>query len=143
MQIYFQHIWDNKIEFVKNTRGSFLSQCEFLAVLLNNNWDAEAVVRCCWSEPEVGLSSRNWPKVALSGRNWFLQRMQLRGWQTECYLLHQVEPIFTSSYSCLYLLSHLIYVFVTCYFLWCMFVFAIFNVGEISSDLYRYHIVTF
>ena len=99
--------------------------------------------KCCWSEPEVGLSGRNWPKVALSGRNWFLQRMQLRGWQTECYLLHQVEPIFTFPYSYLYLLSHLIYVFVTCYFLWCMFVFAIFNVWEISSDLYRYHVVTF
>ena len=99
--------------------------------------------KCCWSEPEVGLSGRNWPKVALSGRNWFLQRMQLRGWQTECYLLHQVEPIFTFPYSYLYLLSHLIYVFVTCYYLWCMFVFAIFNVGEISSDLYRYHVVTF
>ena len=40
--------------------------------------------------------------------------MQLRGWQTECYLLHQVEPIFTSSYSYLCLLSHLICI---CYML--------------------------
>ena len=83
--------------------------------------------KCCWSEPEVGLSGRNWPKVALSGRNWFLQRMQLRGWQTECYLLHQVEPILPLLIL-ICVCYPIWYVFVTCYYLWCMFVFAIFHV---------------